>query len=319
MTHFWIPRIQILENTREIATPSAGAGGYFSIAGTLPDGRSRTIAEWQPNLITDIGLERWGTGAPVTNCSVGAGNAPPTVNDTALQAYLRQSSSVASTSYGAQSAEPYYGWLRLTFRFNPPGSNLNLSEIGFGWGANGEYLWSRALIKNAEGVPITVSWLGTETLEVTYEIRKYPWLDDVPYETTISGQTYTGVMRASMVTSNTEWRVVSTQQRCFDDLYGSVTPPVYDGAIGAITSSPSGATYYDSSNKTENPYLALSLKKTGVAVYPADKANFSGGISALRHGNSVGTYQMSIDPPIPKVADFTLTLNIETPTWGRYP
>lgn len=329
MTHFWIPKIQLLENSREIVTPSAGTSGHFSIIGTLPDGRSRVIADWQPNLITDAGLERWGTGAPVANCSVGSGNTPPTVNDTGLVEFIAQQSSVPSVTEGAQASAPYYGWARWTFRFNPPGANHNLSEVGFGWGANGSNLWSRALIKNNEGVPVTVTWLGSETLDVVYEARKYPWLGDVPYETTISGQTYSGVIRCSRVTytgpANSYlggWEFERTYAQSLglynsSPSYSFVT--VYNGTIGAITSSPSGSSGYNTyALATFDPYAAHSRKRTGKAVFSASTANLSGGITAIQHRNSVGTYQMSVSPAIPKVADFTLTLNLESPTWGRY-
>lgn len=322
MTHFWIPKIQLLENSREIVTPSAGTSGHFSIIGTLPDGRSRVIADWQPNLITDAGLERWGTGAPVANCSVGSGNTPPTVNDTGLVAFIAQQSSVSSKTQGAQASAPYYGWARWTFRFNPPGANHNLSEVGFGWGANGSNLWSRALIKNNDGVPVTVTWLGSETLDVVYEARKYPWLGDVPYETTISGQTYSGVIRCSRVTDGGYAYTGSWSFECDFAQSLGYNPnlsfvKVYNGTIGAITSFPSGSSNSNTLT-TFDPYAAHSRKRTGKAVFSASTANLSGGVTAILHENSVGTYQMSVSPAIPKVADFTLTLNLETPTWGRY-
>ena len=329
MTHFWIPKIQLLENSREIVTPSAGTSGHFSITGTLPDGRSRVIADWQPNLITDAGLERWGTGAPIINCSVGSGNTPPTVNDSGLVSFIAQQSSIPSTTYGARASAPYYGWMRRTFRFNPPGANHNLSEVGFGWETNGSNLWSRALIKNSEGVPVTVTWLGSETLDVVYEVRKYPWLEDVPYETTISGRTYSGVMRCCNVTSgssayNGGWAFERDYAQSLGR-YNSDTSAnyyfvtAYNENIGAITSSPGGTSASNTNPLTTfDPYAAHSLKRTGKVVFPADTANLSGGITAIRHQNSVGTYQMSVSPAIPKVADFTLTLNLETPTWGRY-
>ncbi len=318
MSHLWIPRTKIIENRQEIVPPRTTVGGYFSIVGRLDDGRERVLAAQQPNLITNAGLDQWGVGNPMRYCSVGSGSTAPTVADTSLETFAAQHTLLVSTDYGAQPSEPYYGSITFVFRFNPPGADQVLTEVGVGWDVSGASLWSRALIKNSEGTPISVVWGAQETLDVTYQVRKYPWLVDVAYTTTIGSVTHTGVLRCAEVNEVASWPVAAKAQALFVRPVGttSIYPRVYNGAIGEITAIPSGVMKYGTLLTTD-AYVVGSHKRTGVYTVGPTDGNLAGGISALHHINSVGTYQMSISPPIAKVVDWTLTLNMKTPTWGR--
>ena len=325
MTHIWVPKLKIVENN-SIATPGSNrVSGSFRIIGRLDGGREREIAPWQPNLITNGGLERWGTGSPVGYCSVGTSNQAPSNGDSGLIGYLRTHTSIAASSVGAQASAPYYGWARWTFRFAPPGSDLNLSEVGVGWASGGGSLWSRALIKDAAGAPITVTWLSAETLDVMYEARVYPFLSDVPYSTVLSGKTYTGTIRASCIASG------DYQSFCNQPIRvgGLPTSGFWMGTYDANwfnLANRSLATLTENANLasaaapacTQNAYIANALKRTASYTWSPAIGNVSGGITWLGYTTLVGAVQMSISPAIAKVVDWSLTLNVETPTWGRY-
>ena len=69
---------------------------------------------------------------------------------------------------------PYYRWAKVTWRFGQGVAAGNISEVGLGWGNSN--LWNRALIKDANGNPTTITVLSDEYLDVVSEIRDYPTL-----------------------------------------------------------------------------------------------------------------------------------------------
>jgi hypothetical protein len=297
--------------------PGASVKGFFKIEGSLPDGRRRILADWQPNLITNGGLERWGTGTPIVYCAVGNGTSTPQVTDSTLGAnFVAQHNSVPSGGPGIRGSAPYYGYVTYVYRFTPPGTNKNISEIGVGWGTSGTNLWSRSLIKDINGTPVTITWLAAETLDVTYQARVYPFLNDVSYSTTLAGVTHTGVIRAALVTTSNDWQfynaVMQFNKRA-DNTGGGLRG--HNGSLGAITAGP-GGTWFDFTTTTVPAYSALSYKRTATVTAGPTVGNLSGGISCL-YGMTVGAWQMSVSPAIAKIADWTLTLNVETCTWGR--
>lgn len=312
--NIWVPRTKILEP--EILLPGARVSGRFRIIGRLDDGRERVLQDWTSNLITNGGLERWGTGSPIVNCSVGGGSTPPSVLDSALVSFLRQHNTVAGHVAGADTAPPYYGWWRGDFIFNPPGSNLALAEIGIGWGTNGTNLWSRTLTKDGSGNPLVLSWLANETLTISYEARKYPWLVDVPHTTVIAGVTYDGIIRPSLL-GNAGWAAFHNraQTTASDNSLGQSY--LFSGTIGALTGSPSGSLAAVTS--TNNAYSAGSLQATGSATAGPTVANFAGGVGALRVPSLPCGYQVSFTPTIAKLSTHTLTFNVSSGVWGRKP
>jgi len=313
--NIWVPKIKILENTREaLVVPGGGVAGFFEITGQLPDGRRRVLAQRQKNLITDGGLNRWGTGAVLTNCSLGSGTTPPTVLDTNLVSFVAQQNSVTTTT-GAETSSPYYGWSRKSYVFNPPGADKNISEIGVGWGTGGVNLWSRSLIKDVAGDPTTITWRADETLTVTYEARMYPWEDDNPHSTVISGVTYDGIIRPAYLGG-------AAQNYFYDSAHlatgkGPYASTLYSGTIGAATGIPSGTTA--SPTRTNSAYSSGSLVANGVLTAGPTIANFAGGIGAFWVACTTAMWQCSLVPTLAKLNTHTLTLNVNSGVWGRQP
>jgi hypothetical protein len=169
------------------------------------------------------------------------------------------------------------------------------------------------------GEPITTPWLAAETLDVSYEMRWYLSTEDVPYEMVISGQTHTGIVRASNITYSAG--IYQNFVNAFSTTPGgqggnSGEIGLYTGTIGAVTGTPSGASGW-ARGITEHPYVANSRKRTGSHVVGPTTANM-GAVTAIFKGNIVQSYQMSVSPALQKNADWTFTFNCETPTWGRY-
>jgi hypothetical protein len=270
--NIWVPRTKILEPKHELILPGNGAAGLFRVEGRLDDGRQRVLAAWQPNLITDAGLDRWGTGNIITHCCVGSGNTAPAVGDTALVAHVA-SAAVVNTSTGSLGTTPYYGYKVFVATFSPPGSNHNLSEIGWAWASGGGSLWSRALIKDGGGTPTTITWLAAETLIVTYELRNYPPLSDTVIEgASIFGETYDLTIRAAYAETAGGAPTWANSRR-ITTRPTALARTAYDGPLGDKCAQRNGRRH------TRNrwiPHTALESKRSGPCWSPS-VANFAGG------------------------------------------
>lgn len=299
-----------------ICLPKPGACGFFKLEAIRPDGRVRPLTGWFPNLITDVGLNRIGTGSYLSACHVGSNNTAPTVNDTILTGFIAGSSTVTSTSSGAQSSEPYYGWKNRTYRFAVGIATGNISEVGIATSRNNggtTIMFSRALVLDELGDPTTVTVLADEVLDVTYQLRLYPPLTDTLQTVNITGSgSHDVITRARAVTSS-GWGGYLGETA---NISPSAPSPiqVYNGDIGAITGGPSGF------SRQANPYnLAYGnndLYRDGGVSFGLDAGNV-GGIRSASWTTSIGLYQTQWDPVIPKDNTNTLSL-IFRYAWSRH-
>jgi len=296
----------------------AGMAGYYRLVATnAKTGKQRVLADWFPNLITDAGLNYLGsrTDDNLDYCQVGSGSAAPTNADTGLAAFVAETNTTQASSSGAQSSAPYYGWRRVTKRFGEGVAAGNLTEVGMCADplANGISLFSRALILDGGGNPTTVTVLANEFLDVTYELRLYPPLTDVVSTVNDGLDSYTVTTRASGVTSTTWY-----WSHAIGVGIGSLNTQIdraYDGAIGAITSNPSGVSNDSDSNSVDG-YSNNSLERSGSYYFGLNTANFS--IRSLSWGFLyMGAYQSEFDPPISKDNTKDLTIGVKV-SWGRY-
>jgi hypothetical protein len=297
--------------------------GFFKIEAFRQDadgheiaGSRRVAADWFPNLITDAGLEAMGTtstAALTAYCRVGSGTAAPAVTDSALAAHIAASNTTQASAGTAQASPPYYGSLTLTKRFAAGVAAGNLSEVGMASGAITGTLFSRALILDGLGAPTTITVLADEVLDVTYELRNYPPLEDSAWSATIGGVEYSGVVRASSVTNGT-W--VGSSYPAGIWASGAANVIAYNGAIGAITATPAGSS--SGRTGTNAAYAAASRVRNFSATWGLNDGNLAGGITAFRFETAHGYYQASVSPAIPKDATKTLTMTFRCGPWGRY-
>jgi hypothetical protein len=277
---------------------------------------------WFDNLITDAGLNRIGSGGIAVHCMVGTGNATPTILDTALAAQvayagMHNDPSGSSSEYGASASAPYFGWHRQVYRFGEGVAAGNLSEVGVGWG--GTSVFSRALIRDVEGNPTTITVLSNETLDVVYELRLYPTLGDQTGSFDVSDTTHDYVMRPARVTDQGNWAPTTLFE------YGAMHPNgpsvamvAYSGSISAITNAPNG-TSSGNSGTGRQAYENNSMKMGFTSTFALAYGNLETGIKSLHITNGSGTlgsYQFELDPPIMKNNTQVLTLNFEV-SWAR--
>ena len=290
--------------------------GFYRLIISQPNQTPRIDTGWFENLVLDSGLNRIGSGVWASHCQVGTDNTPPQPTNTSLLGLFASTTTVAESSSGAQGSAPYYGYLRRKYTFaQGTFNNTNLAEVGIGWDAG---LFSRALIADINGNPTTITILSNEQLDVIYEIRLYPPLTDTITTYEFEGQTYTYTARAAVVASGSSsagWGMTG-DVISISSAGTTYAPVAYDGAIGAITSTPSGNTSTRTSNSTA-AYGNNNLYRDMSATWGTDKANFALGVkSVLLYTNGMGAFQMQIDPPLTKTSIDSLVMNFRV-SWSR--
>ena len=261
-----------------------------------------------PNLITTNGRELRGTLTTTyanAYCQIGTGTATEAPGDTALGTYDRTYDSIVTSVTGAQPSAPYYGWQRIVYRFNPPGTNDNYAEIGFAPSTVGN-LFSRARIKNA-GVPTTIAVDADEWLDVTYELRQYPDHLTVT-STTVDG--YDVDILASLVNS-TFTGIVQPARGSRYPTGGHTALESFGplATLGLVTAKPGGdLNKYEGDNAFPS-YVPSSYEQDVVYSCSISQSNFTGGIGCIYFGGTpFPSYQVKFDPPIPKTASDVLDI-----------
>ena len=130
------------------------------------------------NVITDIGLDRIGVGGVGQFCRVGAGNRPAETGDSSLVSQIAHTDGIHARTTFYEPGPPPRSAIRVTYRFGKGAAKGTLSEVGIGWANGGDTLWSRALIKDEDGEPLSITILADEVLDVIYTLYMYLDLND---------------------------------------------------------------------------------------------------------------------------------------------
>lgn len=294
--------------------------GYYKLEALTPlpngDVSVRQVSDWFPNIITNQGKNLIGSSSTyLTCCQVGSGNNTPSVSDTGLQSYVGGTSNITNASSASFSgATPPYNQATFVYTFGMGDATGNLQEIGIGTATTGSTLFSRALILDGGGSPTTVTVLSTEILRVTYATRIYPPTTDVTGSVTIAGVSYAYVLRASLINLATSqgW-ILNGLSAALNSIPGAI----YDGTIGAKTSSPSGNTI-GTTSATDASYSAGTYYRDGT-IYFAISASLPSDalVTAATVTFNQVTYQISFTPGIPKDGTNQLSLTFRH-AWDRF-
>ena len=305
-----------MNNNTELKIEQRVAGFYkveaVKVGKNGERGKKRLLADWFPNLITNLGLNKVATtNSWLNSCQVGSGSTTPAFTDTTLDTYVA-GVGTPQISSGKETATPYYAWSRRVFTFPTGAAEGNLTEIGVGSTTATGNLFSRALIVDEFSSPTTITILSDEILIVTYECRFYPKLIDdigtVIFTGSIGG-TYDWIMRSANVGSTWDFGSIAPSMNEFSGW------AIYNGDIGAVTAAPSG-TSSTSFTPTAQSYVSDSYERAYLLSFTTAQGNLSGGIRSLRLRAGVGDYQWQFDPAIPKTASDTLTFTVKC-SWGR--
>lgn len=294
-------------------------------------GTRRVAADWFDNLITNAGLNLFGSqtvqigsnGSWLYACGVGSGSTTPANTDTALVSQVARTTTKQLDQNGAAGAAPYYGWRRITYRFGTGVAAGNLSEVGIFSASSGGTCCSRALIVDGGGTPTTITVLADETLDVLYELRMYAPTSDASWgPVTISGISYSGTVRASLVTSSVYWAPGVVSPPSIVGLWGrnassgAAAQATATATLAAVTSQPSG-TGFPETSKAASAYTPGTYARTQSLTWAIADGNTGSGIGTIWASTTVGAFQMNFSPVLAKDATKTLTLNF-TISWGRY-
>ena len=296
-------------------------------------GKITSDTGWCPNTILDAGRNVMATQANwLSWCQVGTdGNFPATLPErqaeTTLGAWHAGTNQIVAQSNGQSGSAPYYGWKRITWRFDPGTVAAILAEAGVGWGVGGpatpDTLISRApILDPVLGTPTTVTPLADEILDVSYEMRYYPPLVDVILpQVFLYDTTYDTISRASGVTGGTWSQDIGLKigYYRFDDSSWLVA----DGDIGTILTGPSGLTAYSvDANYFNSAYSANSYEVTVNIGVGALAWNLAAGIRSIRIATTAGSYQTQFNANpggtrIPKDSSYQMDMGW-TLSWAEY-
>lgn len=291
--------------------------GYFKLSAVQGDddgnpipGTERELTDWFPNLITDNGMELLKGSGFLNYIMVGAGSTAPAKTDTTLGAFV--AGMAGTVSQGPNDFTPVdYPWCsaQTTCQFAKGVAAGNLSELGVGKSQTN--MFARALIKDTNGNPTTITVTSIELLTVTYQWRVY---FDLTYSHTdtfdISGTTYTtttcqGALAADIAL---KWNSLG--------MTNNGIGYAYTGALGAPGSPPGG---------TQQSYISGTYTPGGAGNNYIDfswhvpTTSWNATLSAfdVKNMNWFGLpYKVGVSPALVKdnTKEIDMTIRI---AWGR--
>lgn len=269
--------------------------------------------EWFKNIVLDTGLNQMSVGTWIDRVRVGSGNSTPVASQTQLDNTIASTNTILSGSDSVTkqtTTSPYYVAAKRTYRFTEGVAAGNISEVGCGWG-DGLDLWNRALVKDLNGNPTTITVLSDEFLDVIVEVRYYPTqsfsgnfnlLDNTG--AIVSNHTFTGLPQFGEIDTIYFNRVTSGYVYCYSGIMNDVTtePSSYLGYADVIPTYPSP--------KTLTCTSSLPLTDANGSIRTVLQF-----FSTISSGGS--TYKFEINPPIVKTNQMVLSFTFSI-SWDRY-
>lgn len=257
------------------------------------------------NLITDAGLDMIGvySFAEYLNvCRLGSGSVVPAFTDTVLGNQI-VSAPVISYTYGGSDTAPVHSWGRYKYSFPPGSATGNISEIGISNSATEtDSLFSRALIKDALGNPITLTILADDYLDVFYTVRLYTSPDVTSFSVVDGANTITGTIQAL----GTGTGLQHIPYRLYYNNGGTYCSDSTDTVLGYMSSTPQ--TYINGSYSLISSFKALPADFNSTDIKSLKFYN-------NQHGGD--TTLIVLDTPLSKSDVQSLNVSIKQ-SWGRY-
>ena len=300
-----------------------GMTGEFRCVVKKSDGSTKIDTGYQKNLILNQGLDFFGGGKGadmMAYCVIGSGNSQPVYTqnklDTAITGVVGSLDSYKYDYDAARDGNLYKTNTVCKYSFTGL-NNVNISEVGLASNYSNKttyYLCTRALIKDSQGNPTTITVLSGEILEVYYKL----W---AIYDTTDkTGQINVLDGAGNQAPYNYKARLMKVGDAAYSGYVSFLSRKqyLYSGDLVAITGTPSGE-LYSSSSLQVSPYVLGSYK----SVYSFEVAISAGNGKIRTYALAVlGYWQIRFgsvadDSPITKTSTQTLSIPIEV-SWGRY-
>lgn len=289
----------------------------------------RTLTEKFDNLITNSGMDQLGTGQGyLAFCHVGVGTTAPAFTDTQLTSWLAytnttyQSDGVdGSTEEQMRTAATVWGSRTRYFQFAQGAVVGNVTEIGVSTssGTGSSYpLFSRTLIKDAEGNPTSVTVLASEYLYVAYTLTVYLDANDVSGTFVFDGNTYnytsglyntSGAVGASII-ANFIGSAMAITNGAAQRNNVRLASTAWSG--GRTANSPSS---YSGASLTASPYVPGSFLWEYTISAPPSSAN--GRWYGVVYDVGWMNYRIEFTDNLTKTPDYTWSLVVRQ-SWSRY-
>ena len=309
------------------ANLSTGVEGHFRLEVLRSDGSVKEDTGFFRNLILNQGLDNLFKMPAVQAyyyIQVGFGNGAPSVTDTALQSHaagINSFSQYYNDPTGVVTTSPRYYYDRATVTFATGAVVGNVAEIGAASSSAGpNTLFSRALVKDSNGDPTTVSVLADEQLRVTYELRWYIPEGEATGTLDLGEQVVEYAIRASFRNSTSN----SLRGRPYEEFgwLGRNSWSAYPAGAALTqlgTAGPTGEPHADdvsAAAEWQGSYVNGSFSRTCRATF--SPAQITSAIGGFRFNpTNVGPMQVVFDPPIAKTNTKRLSLDI-TSSISRY-
>lgn len=289
-----------------------------------------------PNLITDAGLAAQMTmgfgdfnqigqsGTLLYYALVGNGTAPESTTSTALSSYLAGSAAYNSGGTATSTTTPpYYDTVTWNRRFSPGflgSSNVNITEVGMGSGNNSGILFTRSLIKDSGGTPISMTITPIDYLDIYYSIRLYKYAGpDITGQVSVAGVQTDFVLRSAEITATvlnrSDYVGVVLQNGSYVGGFCLVYPNT--STLGSITSTPTGMVAGGTDTVNNIAYTSGYVRQS-TASFSISQGNAPGGIKCILFRTTRGNFQVSFSPPIPKDNTKTLVFTFSIGPISRY-
>lgn len=335
-----------------IAKQHMGLTGHYKIKTKDAYGNVKQETPWFGNLVTNLGLESLtqGEGADYvagtnTNAGLsqfrfsrgmllfGTGTTPPQVTDTALenQVYALDGRTfpggfINEAVYNAEDETQSYVESLMSYTDSSFPETLTITEVGVRAVSNSHCpLFSRSLIKDANGNPSSITIDQGDYVEVTYRLRAYPFLNGIT-EGQVAGYTY----KFAPMNFSTRWALLFRNRISPTSASLAVRGSITDFSLDenhSINNHYGRSDFYlfpvSSSISVDNGVLRLST----TASFGSAEGNYANGISGislpwlwgstLTGMDRTGSLVMAFDPPIPKDDTKVLIIKFEI-TFGNY-
>ena len=316
-----------------------GMTGEFRCVVKKSDGSTKIDTGYQKNLILNQGLDFFGGGngtSMMEFCIIGSGNSKPVYTqnklDTAIAGVSVSDNFSTKYDYDAARDGSLYKTNRVCKYSFTELNNVNISELGLAStysNATTYFLCTRALIKDSNGNPTTITVLNGEQLDIYYKL----WIVyDVTDKTGtlnlldgVGGSTaYNYIARLAGVGGTNIGGSAKygepTVGLALSASAGNNSHFVANGEIGAITGSPSGTSSENSPSVSTATYTPGSYKRQMTWSFSISQANFA--IRSAMFYTKMAFWQIRFgsvanDSPITKTDTQTLSIPIEF-SWGRY-
>lgn len=289
-----------------------GLSGRYTIEKRNAAGEVVQTLEFD-NLITDAGLERWGTAGVIDRCYLGSGSAAPLVTDTTLAAPLGSTTTTTTPPTDVSNNTTRTRTVYKTWRFGPGVCTGSVREVGVGWVGG---LWSRALVVDGNGNSQTIEKLADETLDVTYAVQVQHPATDATGVVDIGGVAYSWTARPQQLSESFSLFSEGWGQWQYKGYANS-----YSGGLTAVGSGAPSVSLGSSSYTRDAalPYAPGSKQRGLKLVFELNSGNGLIRTIAYAHQTShpYGVWiQVEFTPPIPKLATQELTISTVL-SWGR--